>query len=156
MTYLKGIVVVLKTGMSKYAGTDDALFLGVSGTGGGREFPLDIRWFDDAERGSRVKYALGDIWDDEALAGAGKPVMADKDWNDPKLFYVDFNRIDRIYLRKQSGLRPSADDAYEMDHVEVALYAESPRMRLFRCSTAIWLGTEYGLQVWIPEVYEKS
>ena len=30
--YLRGIVVRLKTGAARYAGTDDALFLGVSGT----------------------------------------------------------------------------------------------------------------------------
>lgn len=149
MGFLKGIVVRLKTGSAKYAGTDDPLYLGVSGVSGGREFPLDVRWFDDAERISDVKYALGEVWDEAALVGARRPKLAAGDWNDPKLFYVGLEGIDRVYLRKHAGKR--ADDAYQLDAVEVTLYGQSPERRAFRSGTAIWLGLEYGLQVWIPE-----
>jgi hypothetical protein len=150
--YLRGIVVRLKTGGSRQAGTDDPLFLGVSGAAGGREFPLDVRWFDDAQRGSDVKYALGQVWEEAALAGARGPRMADADWNDPKLSYVGFDAIAQVYLRKHAGRRASDDDAYQLDLIEVTLYGEADRKRTFRCTTALWLGLQYGLQVWIPEV----
>ena len=32
------------------------------------------------------------------------------------------------------------------------LYGSENRVRRFRCNSAVWLGTEYGAQVWIPEV----
>ena len=150
MSYLRGMVVRLRTGDAKYAGTDDPLFLGVSGSSGGREFPLDVRWFDDAERRSDVRYAFGEVWEEAALAGARRPVKAAADWNDPKLFFVGFDGIDRVYLRKHAG--GAGDDDYQLDLIEVALYGQPGRRRVFRCTTAIWLGLSYGLQVWLPEV----
>jgi hypothetical protein len=152
MAYLRGIVVRLRTGDARYAGTDDPLFLAVSGAAGGREFPLNARWFDDAERGTDVRYALGDVWDEAALVGVKRPVMAETDWNDPKLFYVGFEAIDRVALRKQGGRRPTDDDAYQLDSIEVQLFGDPGQRRTFRCTTAIWLGVRFGLQVWLPEV----
>jgi hypothetical protein len=148
LKYLRGVVVRLKTGTSKYAGTDDPLYVGVEGTQGGREFPLDVRWFDDFERGSEVKYALGDVWDDAALAGAKRPKMAETDWNDPKLFWLGIDGVDRVYLRKHATGR---DDAYQLDGIEVALFGDDRTRRVFSSTTAIWLGLAYGLTVWIPE-----
>jgi len=145
--YLRGMTVRVKTGMSKYAGTDDYMYIGVSGTEGGREFPLDVKWFDDFERGSEVNYALGDVWDEEALVGARRPRMGETDWNDPKLFYVGIDGIDRVYLRKHSG----RDDDYQLDRIEVVLYGDDRTRRTFTSATAVWLGLRYGLQVWIPE-----
>jgi hypothetical protein len=131
------MVVRLRTGDARYAGTDDPLFLGVSGAAGGREFPLNARWFDDAERGSDVRYALGDVWDEADVVGVRRPVMAEVGWNDPKLFFVGFEAIDRVY---------------QLDLVEVQLYGDPGQRRVFRCTTAIWLGIRYGLQVWLTEV----
>ena len=99
-----------------------------------------------------MKYILGEVWDAEASAGAKSPSKSRGDWNDPALFYVEFEKIDRLYLRKHAGRRRADDDAYELDEVRVTLYGESPKKRVFRCGTAIWLGLEYGMQVWIPEV----
>lgn len=152
MAFLRGMVVRLRTGDARYAGTDDPLFLGVSGAAGGREFPLNARWFDDAERGSDVRYALGDVWDEAELVGVRRPVMAEVGWNDPKLFFVGFDGIDRVYLRKHAGRRAADDDAYQLDLVEVQLYGDPGQRRVFRCTTAIWLGIRYGLQVWLTEV----
>ena len=152
MGFLRGIVVRLRTGDARYAGTDDPLFLGVSGAAGGREFPLQVRWFDDAERRSDVRYALGDVWDEAELVGVRRPVMAEADWNDPKLFYVGFEAVDRVYLRKHGGRRPADDDAYQLDLIEVQLFGAPGQRRVFRCTTAIWLGVRFGLQVWLPEV----
>ncbi|MBW2393544.1 MAG: hypothetical protein JRG95_04690 [Deltaproteobacteria bacterium] len=153
---LRGIVIQLNTGTAREAGTNDSLYLGVSGTAGGREFPLDVAWFDDFERRSRVKYRLGKVWDEVATAGSKQPKMSHADWNDPAYFYVGFDAIDRLYLRKQSSRSATKDDAYELDEIEVTLFADEPRKRIFRCTTGIWLGTAYGSQVWLPEVGEDE
>jgi hypothetical protein len=150
--YLRGIVVRLKTGASKYAGTDDPLFLGVSGSAGGREFPLETPWFDDAERGTDVRYAFGDVWDEAAALGARRPRESESGWNDPKLAYVGFEGIDRVYLRKHAGRRATDDDAYQLDLIEVTLFGDKGQRRTFRCTTALWLGIRTGLQAWLPEV----
>ena len=152
VSYVRGIVVRLNTGLGRHSGTDDPLYVGVAGTGGGREFPLDVRWFDDFERRSRVKYVLGAVWDADAVLGAKSPSRSKGDWNDPSLFYIEFEKIDRLYLRKHAGRRRVDDDAYELDEIEVTLYGERPKKRVFRSGTAVWLGVEYGMQVWIPEV----
>jgi hypothetical protein len=143
------MTVRVKTGGSRYAGTDDYMYIGVSGAEGGREFPLDVRWFDDFERGSEVTYALGDVWDPEALVGARRPKkIGETDWNDPKLFWVGIEGIDRVYLRKHAAAR---DDDYQLYAIQVVLYGDEGIRRGFASTTAIWLGLKYGLQVWIPE-----
>lgn len=152
MAYLRGIVVRLRTGDARYAGTDDPLFLTISGAAGGREFPLNARWFDDAERGTDVRYALGEVWDEAALVGVKRLATAETDWNNPRLFYVGFEAIDRVALRKQGGRRSADDDAYQLDAIEVQLFGDPGQRRTFRCTTAIWLGVKFGLQVWLPEV----
>jgi hypothetical protein len=153
---LRGIVVYLATGTAWRAGTNDALYLGVSGRQGGREFPLDTAFFDDFERRSRVRYALGEVWEEAALVGAKHPKMSKADWNDPSYFHVGLDAIDRVYLRKQCGRRRADDDAYALDEIEVALYGPAEQKRVFRSGSAIWLGVEYGAQVWLPEVDPAS
>jgi hypothetical protein len=152
LSTLRGIVVYLATGTAPRSGTNDAVYVGVSGTQGGREFPLDTAFFDDFERRSRVRYAFGEVWEESALAGAKLPKMAKADWNDPAYFHVGLSAIDRVYLRKQCGRRRSDDDAYHLDEIEVVLYGPAPSKRVFRSANAIWLGLEYGAQVWLPEV----
>lgn len=149
---LRGLVVRLHTGTGRRSGTDDMLYVGVSGSRGGREFPLDVAFFDDFERRSRVKYALGEVWDEDLLAGARTPKQGRAGWNDPSLYAVGLEAVDRVYLRKQGGRRPSDDDAWELDEAEVVLFGEVPRRRFFRASGALWLGVAYGLTVWLPEV----
>ena len=156
MSTLRGMVVYLATGTSRRAGTNDAVYVGVSGTAGGREFPLDSALFDDFERRSRVRYALGEVWEEEALVGARAPKMSKADWNDPAYFHVDFGAIDRVYLRKQCGRRKSDDDAWQLDEVEVVLYGTEGEKRVFRSGSAVWLGLEYGAQVWLPEAAPGS
>ncbi len=156
MSTLRGMIVQLNTGLGRHSGTDDNIYVGVSGTQGGREFPLDVAYFDDFERRSRVKYVLGEVWDEEATAGGRGPKKAKADWNDPGLFYVGFRAIDRVYLRKTTGRRAMDDDAWEMDEVEISLFGDPGEIRVFRCTTAIWLGVAYGSQVWIPEVDPNS
>jgi hypothetical protein len=145
------MVVRLHTGTGRHSGTDDMIYVGVAGSRGGREFPLDVAWFDDFERRSRVKYALGEIWDEDLLAGARQPKHARADWNDPSQMAVGLDGIDRVYLRKQGGRRAADDDAWELDEAEVVLLGPAPRRRVFRSRGAVWLGVAYGLTVWLAE-----
>ena len=156
MSTLRGIVVYLATGTAPRSGTDDALYVGVSGSDGGREFPLDTAFFDDFERRSRVRYALGEVWEESALVGAKVPKLAKASWNDPTYFHVGLSAIDRVYLRKQCGRRSRDDDAYQLDEIEVWLYGPAGEKCMFRSASAIWLGLEYGAQVWLPEVAPGS
>ena len=156
MSTLRGIVVYLATGTMTHAGTNDALYLGVSGTQGGREFPLDTAFFDDFERRSRVRYALGEVWEEGALAGARRPKKSKADWNDPSYFHVGLGEVDRVYLRKHCGRRRVRDDAYNLDEIEVTLFGAPPEKRVFRSASSIWLGYEFGAQVWLPEVAPDS
>jgi hypothetical protein len=150
------MVVRLHTGTGPHSGTDDMIYVGVSGTRGGREFPLDVAWFDDFERRSRVKYALGEVWDEDLLAGAREPKRARADWNDPSLVAVGLEGVDRVYLRKQAGRRSADDDAWALDEAEVVLLGSAPHRRVFRSAGALWLGVGYGLTVWLPEVDPDS
>jgi hypothetical protein len=152
LSTLRGIVVRLHTGTDKSAGTHDPIYVGVSGTAGGREFPLDVAGFDDFERRSRVKYGLGQVWEEDALVGALEPRGSKDDWNDPALSHLGFSEIDRVYLRKHCGRRRLDDDAWQLDEVDVSLYGDEGEKRHFRCSTGLWLGIGYGAQVWLPEV----
>jgi len=145
-------VVRLATGTHPRAGTDDALYVGVSGTLGGREFPLDVERKNDFERDTRVKYLLGEVWEKDILDGAVTPSGAKGGRNDPVLFSIGFAEIDRVYLRKQTARSAPLDDAFQLDEIEVVLYGEAKQRRVFRTSDAIWLGVAFGGQVWLAEV----
>ena len=47
MAHVKGILVELRTATGSGSGTKDHIYIGVQGQGGGREFPLDVRGFND-------------------------------------------------------------------------------------------------------------
>ncbi|MBI4262735.1 MAG: hypothetical protein HY657_00005 [Acidobacteria bacterium] len=152
MSHLRGMVVQLKTKAQSGAGTDDHLYIGVVGSGGGREFPLDVRDFNDFESGSDVKYWFGTVWDGTALAGARKPNRSDPgDRNDPAWHNVALKDVQTVYLRKQGSRSTDGDDAYKLDKVEVTLFGASPEKRIFSTGEDIWLGNEYGHQAWLPE-----
>jgi len=151
MANIKGMVVVLKTKTGSYTGTDNHIYVGLGGKQGGSEFPLDVRGFDDFEAGT-VRYWLGDVWDGTALSGARNPYSSST-WNDPEKRYIDLERVDYVYLRKQSYTKD--DDKWKMDSVEVTLYGPSPTKRSFHKTGDIWLANEYGLQVYLKEKQVK-
>jgi len=68
MAHVQGIVVILVTGSGRFDATDDKIYIGVVGTDGGREYPLDVAGFDDFEKGTNVTYALGTVWDSDAIS----------------------------------------------------------------------------------------
>ena len=63
MSDLTGITVTLTTAADEDGGTDDHVYLGVIGLGGGREFPLDDPDWDDFELEEPIKYKLGETWE---------------------------------------------------------------------------------------------
>ncbi len=157
MSGVKGLVVRLKTAsIRKWAGTDDPIYIGVVGKGGGREFALDVEGFNDFEKGTDVKYWFGTVWEGDVLVGAKKPYHSDADadtrrWNMPSHDDIELDLVDYVYLRKASFLKDRQDDRYLLNEVEVTLYASSPSKRTFR-RTTIALANEFGLQVWLPEL----
>lgn len=156
MAEIKGMWVELKTASGKYTGTDEALYVGVFGKGGGSEFPLDVVGFNDFEPGTNIKYWFGDVWEGAILAGAKRPYEAGG-WNDPEFRDIDLDQVDYIYLRKHSYKGGREDDAWKMDRVEVRLYGEvSPAKRTFRKTGDLWLANENGLQVWLTEMSERE
>ncbi|UCE73028.1 MAG: hypothetical protein JSV56_08285 [Methanomassiliicoccales archaeon] len=154
MTALKGMLVRLKTKAEPSAGTDDHIYIGVMGSGGGGEFPLDVPGFDDFKEGSDIKYWFGDIWEGVALKNAKNPFQAHK-WNDPKYRNIEMDKIEYVYLRKHSHRGGSDDDAWKMESVEVTLYGPKPIKRIFHKVGDVWLANEFGLQVWLKEKKRK-
>lgn len=151
MSHVRGMLVRLRTHTSGGAGTDEHIYIGVAGPGGGREFPLDVTDFNDFEAGTDVKYWFGSVWDGGALAGAKNPFKG-QSWNRPAFWRIEMEQVNQVYVRKASGnTKGMEDDAYKMDEVEVTLYGTNPSSRTFSRTTNIWLGNEYGLQVWLPE-----
>jgi hypothetical protein len=153
MHEMEGMLVTLETDTGKYSGTDDHIYVGVFGKEGGSEFPLDVHGFNDFEPGTVVKYWFGDVWEDGVLAGAKRPYEADG-WNNPEKRSINLEKVDYVYLRKHSHKGGSDDDAWKMEYVEVVLYGNikpQPKKRTFRKTGDIWLGNEYGLQVWLKE-----
>lgn len=150
-----GITVSLKTGSGVWEGTDDHIYVGIIGKGGGREFPLDVIGYDDFEPGTHVSYLLGTVWGiDAAKKGELEPFSSSQGgWNDPNKWEIDMEKIDYVYLRKSGSRRGSADDMYELEEVEVALWGPEPNRRRFRHTGEARLANEYGLQIFLPEVY---
>ena len=105
MALIEGIFVRLQTQNVRWAGTDDHIYVGIVGTGGGGEFPLDVHGFDDFERGGDVKYWFGDVWDGLLLRGAKNPHLShdgtSEGWNDPGRRRIDLDKVDFVYLRKE-------------------------------------------------------
>lgn len=145
MVHLRGMVVRLRTENRGGAGTDDHLYIGVFGRGGGREFPLEVRGFDDFERGDDIRYHLGVVWDGTVLPGTRKPRSSEPgEQNDPGSHRVELDRVDYVYIRKAGSNSRTGDDAYMFDLVEVSLYGRNPVSRVFSQRSDLWLANENG------------
>ncbi len=156
MSDLLGIVVRLRTADSANAGTDDHIYIGVVGAGGGREFPLDSS-IDDFEQGSNVKYWLGEVWDGTALVGAVKPYQSEPGGkNDPDGYRIELDKVQHVYIRKQGDPTPDGDDAYCFARVDVALYGSNPDRRTWSARDSLWLSNETGLSAWLPETLRST
>ena len=156
---LKGMVVRLRMGSN---GTDDHVFIGVVGTGGGREFPLNVSNFDDFEARSDVTYVLGEVWDGNAISDPEihhPNDSHDMRSNDPAFYLIDFEQISHVYIRKAGTRKDDDDDTGIVRDVEVTLYEERPLRRFFAnpfdsrrgARSPVILANNRGLQYWLVE-----
>ena len=157
MSKILGITVGLKTGPGVWSGTDDHIYVGIIGKGGGREFPLDVTGYDDFEPGTYASYLLGTVWGYDQPKGpplkALHPFASSLGgWNDPGKWDIDLQKIDYVYLRKAGSRSGGDDDLYEMEEVEVVLYGAEPTSRRFKHTGAVRLANEYGLKIFLPEM----
>jgi hypothetical protein len=148
------MVVALNTFDSEDAGTDDEIYLGLWGTGGGREFPLSSSNHDDFERGASDLYMIGvDPGFGFRQSDRSKPGEA----NDPALVPIELGSIQYVYLRKQAYGTEGDDNAWRLSRVIVLLYDAAtfplPRNRIFFLDApkGMWFGNEHGHQAWLSE-----
>jgi len=149
---LQGIAVFLRTSNVDDAGTDDHMYVGLIGRGGGREFPLATDSDEDFEHqpgGDPEVFRLGTIW--EAIAAGKKPHQSEPGGhNDPGRFPLDMDLVDYVYLRKQGERSKDGDEGYALQDVVVILYGyASPHRRYFytfitSLKPAMWLANENG------------
>lgn len=152
MTRLKGMIVRLVTDKEKWAGTNDYMYIGVYGKGGGREFPLDVKDFRDFQQGSDIRYHLGTVWDGAALNGTMKPAGSKPGQkNDPLWHSVELDKVDYVYIRKSGDRTKTADDRYRLEYVEVTLYGPPHISRSFVERSDIYFANETGQICYIPE-----
>jgi len=154
MSHVRGMVVNLKTGSGTNDGTDDHIYIGVVGTGGGKEFPLDTSGFNDFEKGSDVTYVLGTVWDGTVISAPGVKhprFSGGTDFNSPRRFRIELNDVTQVYVRKGGTRKSDGDDAYRLDELDVTLYGANPQSRSFGTNRDMKLGNEFGLQIWLPE-----
>jgi hypothetical protein len=151
---LLGMVVALNTFDSADAGTDDEIYIGLWGTGGGREFPLSSSGHDDFERGAADLYMVGlDPGFGFRHSDRSNPGEA----NDPALVPIDLDSIQYVYVRKQAYGTQQDDNAWRLAQVIVLLYDAAtlplPRNRMFFLDArkGMWFGNEHGHQAWLLE-----
>ncbi|MDX6444663.1 MAG: hypothetical protein QOH71_1737 [Blastocatellia bacterium] len=151
MANLKGIRVSFETSAKWWSPTADALFLGVYGPGGGREFRLNgdipINQPDKA-----FSLVLGDPCcptpnDVPVQYSTG---MGD---NDPLLNPVELDRIDHVYVRKETADSTSAnDDVLALQGANVLLCDTEGRLGLWRRDALLNFSDEAGLQQWLGQI----
>ena len=154
MSHVRGMVVNLKTANGGSNGTDDHIYIGVAGTGGGREFPLDVKGFNDFEAGSDVIYQLGTVWDGAAISSPSvknPKNSGGNDWNSPSRYRIEMGEVNQVYIRKGGSRKGDGDDRYAFDEVEVTLYGSRGQSRTFSETRDMRLANEHGLQIWLPE-----
>ena len=128
MADVLGIVARIVTGR----GTDDRVYLGVVGTGGGSEFPLDVPGVDDFEYGSDVTYWFGEVWDGAELTEASRAREGDGE-NDPRSRFIDLDLVRYVYVRKHKHIDAlgSSGGVWILDECTITLYGASPLSRVF-------------------------
>lgn len=133
-----GIYLSLTTGSDAWAGTDDALYLGLAGTVGGREFFLDTKTL---AAGSTKTFKWGDASfpADVEKASVGGTVICR-----PNLTHV--------YLRKLGLGSRRADNAWKMESAFVFVVSdEAATTDVFVTTGPEQLSYETGLIVYLAQ-----
>ena len=152
---IQRIRVRVKTGNSRMSGSDDPLFLGLTGAAG-REFRLKLAKGRALRRSREDLFVLGAADDPETN-------IAEAEFNDPTHPALACGEIASVYLRK--GFEPvpnvrgvgEMDDRFELIEAEVDIYAEGrPKPIRHRRQGPIWLGLISGTRLEIPRVDEDA
>ena len=156
MSLLKGIGVTLRTATdepSDPAGTDDHLYIGLIGTSGGREFPLDAEDHEDFETGSMRKYSLGKTINFVDPNTSFPRESEEGGVNDPGFMPIIMEQVFFVYLRKQDS--EGEDDAYRVRNLDVVLYGDQENTRTYHLNLrgqGPWLSTVNGQVVYLTLV----
>ncbi len=149
------IAIRLKVGTSLMGGSDDPLFLGLTGPAG-REFRLRFAHGRSLRRGAEDRFVLGAPDDPETN-------VAHPDFNDPTNPPLEADEIQRVYLRK--GFEPipnvralgEMDDRLQVEEVEVEIHVQGrPKPRVFFRRGTVWLGLVAGLRIEIAPVEDGA
>jgi hypothetical protein len=148
MADIEGIIVVVETSSQSRAGTDQPVFVGIFGTGGGREFNLNVENFDDFQVGKTVKYHIGKQF---TIGGPGQDKVPT---GSPAVLSggskISLPEVKFVYLRKMGRMTGKSDDNWHIASATVYMMNEE-ETRIFKLRGPLTLGIEDGLQVWLPE-----
>jgi hypothetical protein len=175
MTRLRAMIVSLTTDPGADSNTHDQLYVGLWGTGGGREFTLassksepDGFGGDNFAAGTMRVFLLGDLPSvTRPTEGRQSDRSENGETNDPNRLEIALDEVQYVYLRKQAyGAKVDEDDAYRLTRISVDLFgtettgsgtatstttAKTPEKRFELEARALWLGNEFGHQVWLKE-----
>jgi hypothetical protein len=133
-----GIYLSVTTGSEDWAGTDDALYLGLAGTVGGREFYLDTGRLS-ANTTKTFKWGDAIFNADVVKASVGGTVICR-----PNLTHV--------YLRKHGAGSRRADNAWKLASAFLFIVSdESPTTDVFVTTGPEQLSFETGLVVYLAQ-----
>lgn len=129
--------------------TEDALYLGVYGSSGGREFPLDVQGYEEFQPGEDVKLNIGGLCHWQAnqnphIVTASTGGAA----NDPAIDNIDLDSVEFVYLRKNLGSAQGLDDELKLSRADVWL-CDGSKERYFSKSVRMFFGYEYGAKHWL-------
>ena len=149
MIDIKSIVLKLKPEKENEVGKDDHFYVGVCGKGKAREFPLDVIGYDDIYEGANVKCRSVDVCEGDLRTDAKEPYKVSSS-NNPQNCHIDMDRVNRVYLRKQTHNR--LGNVLKLNGAEVTLYgSNSSQQRKFFKSEDFGPALENGLKVWLKE-----
>ncbi|MEE2032533.1 hypothetical protein [Rhodococcus chondri] len=154
MADILGMQVNLQTSLDSDSQTDDEIYIGLWGTGGGREFPLSSSTIDDFERGTFITYVLGEAPIPQPPTFVRSDRAKPGEANDPAGLQIDLASVQYVYIRKQAYGRKGDDNAYKLRSVVVFMYATpgtGGRIFTLQPPRELWLANEHGHQAWLED-----
>ena len=140
------IVVRLQVGDDRMAGTDDPIFVALTGPEG-RQFRLSLARGRTLRRASLDEYVFAAPDDPETN-------VANPHLNDPTSPQLDLGSVHGVAIHKTLNPIPNVrgrgelDDRLLIDHVEVTIHAvEGPAAIRFQRNGPLWLGLVAGLTI---------
>lgn len=159
ITRVSATIATAAASPGAHTGTNDHVYLGISGTGGGREFSLDVDGFDDWEPGSKVAYGFGP-GPPFSPPSAYRPKKESTNAADQlSNIDTDITNVTHVYLRKQGDRTPKGDDYWELEECQV-FFTSGPapdgESRVYSLTGPVRLGNEYGHKVWLDKGFKTQ